>query len=88
MRYDRATGRVTCEFCRGNWRIRPDDPLPIRHHCRAVRVAKETSSERGLGDYIAALFVRIGIRKHPGCRCAARRQWLNRAGRWLWRRWR
>jgi hypothetical protein len=88
MHYDRATGRAICEVCRGTWRIRPDDPLPIRHHCHAVGAPKGTSSERGLGDYIAALLVRVGIRKRPGCGCDARRQWLNRVGRWLARCWR
>jgi hypothetical protein len=68
--------------------IRPHDPLPIRHHCRAVRVPKETSSERGLGDFIAALLIRVGIRKRPGCGCEARRKWLNRVGRRLSRMWR
>lgn len=31
-----------------------------------------------LGDTLAALFSFCGIRKRPGCGCAARQSWLNR----------
>ncbi len=42
----------------------------------------------GLGDFVAALLARLGIRKHPGCRCDKRREWLNRVGDWIVRLWR
>lgn len=33
---------------------------------------------KGLGDWIANLLTRIGIRKRPGCGCDKRQAWLNR----------
>ena len=37
----------------------------------------------GLGDRLASLLSRLGIRPWPGCACAARQSWLNRLGRRL-----
>jgi hypothetical protein len=81
--YDTSTGIATCRRCRNAWRIAPDDPPPIRHHCPALR-----SSQGGLGDRLAAFLKLLGIRQRRDCACDARREWLNRAGRWLARLWR
>lgn len=37
----------------------------------------------GLGDRLAALLARIGIKPWPGCGCAGRKKWLNDFGRRL-----
>lgn len=41
------------------------------------RVPEESN---GLGDRLAALLSRLGIRKRQGCGCEARQAWLNRLG--------
>lgn len=39
-------------------------------------------SRRGMGDWIADILSRIGVRKRPGCGCSARQERLNRWSVW------
>jgi hypothetical protein len=75
-----------CDVCGGLWPIEVSDPLPIRHHCRARTVERNSfrsKTPRGLGDFVATILARLGIRKRAGCGCQARREWLNRVGDWI-----
>ncbi len=45
--------------------------------------SRNCSSPRGLGDRLAGMLARFGIRPWKGCGCKRRQEKLNRFGRWL-----
>lgn len=36
--------------------------------------------QSGLGDMVAWILKRLGVKKKPGCKCDERQAWLNRIG--------
>lgn len=81
---------ANCARCKSQWTAGPptDATTPmLRALVRsrapdAINAQRQTiraiSRPRGLGDILAAIFARIGIRKRPGCGCARRQATLNR----------
>lgn len=54
----------TCEFCGLELR---NVVLPVRHNCKS----------RGLGDTVAKVLKKVGVKKAEGCGCAERQKKLN-----------
>ncbi len=53
--------------------------VPWNHTPESVAPPRSDRPQRfRLGDALAALFSFCGVRKRPGCGCAARQSWLNR----------
>ena len=53
----------------------PAADLPIHAACKGAQ---------GIGDHVADLLARLGVRKGAACGCGARQRALNRLGWKLW----
>lgn len=74
-----TTTRREWQLCRTDQRwfdlfSRGDSP----QHAREQISPPVPTGSQGFGDTVANLLARVGIKGWSGCRCAARRAWLNR----------
>jgi hypothetical protein len=70
-----------CSLCRQQWGQSPpaaDSLTPFLVELKTGSPPAGESLPRGLGDTVARVLERLGIRKRRGCGCGKRRAWLNR----------
>ena len=69
------------ENCRMRFRVVPMWPLACRcgweyDHPEDMGTPP-IKQNRGMGDIVASVLHRMGVRKKPGCGCERRQKWLN-----------